>query len=295
MTLGDATIKKFADLQTWKRDGERAPHKPLLILLALGRLYQGHDRLLAFTSVEHELSQLLVEFGPPRKSLHPEYPFWRLQRDNVWEVQVPHNLTLRQSNTDPLKSELRTAGVGGGFTEELYSVLKTHPEIGRTLAKTLLEANFPVSLQREIAVAVGLDLDATIRPVQRDANFRREVISAWGHQCGFCGFDLKLDGADLGLEAAHIRWVQFGGPDMLDNGICCCSIHHQALDRGAIGIDEDLRIIVSSKVYGGNYFREHFSILHGSSLIKPSRSAAFPKAEFLRWHRKEVFRGEPRD
>jgi putative restriction endonuclease len=295
LTLGDSIIKKFADLQRWKRDGERAPHKPLLILLALGRLYQGSARLMTFTSVEKELAQLLIEFGPPRKSVHPEYPFWRLQRDNVWEVQVPHNLTLRQSNSDPLKSQLRTAGVAGGFTEELYSLLKAHPEIGRTLARVILQANFPASLENTIAVAVGLDLDATVRHVQRDASFRREVISAWGHQCGFCGYDLKIDSADLGLEAAHIRWVQFGGPDMLENGICCCSIHHQALDRGAIGVDTDLRIIVSSNVHGGHYFREHFSTLHGRSLIKPSRNAALPKAKFLSWHRKEVFRGEPRD
>jgi hypothetical protein len=61
VTLGDATINKFAELQTWKRDGERAPHKPLLILLALGRLQRGDDRLMSFVSIEKDLSQLLVE------------------------------------------------------------------------------------------------------------------------------------------------------------------------------------------------------------------------------------------
>ena len=35
MTRGDELIRSFSDLQTWKRGSERAPHKPLLVLLAL--------------------------------------------------------------------------------------------------------------------------------------------------------------------------------------------------------------------------------------------------------------------
>ncbi len=37
--MGKTEIKeKFKHLTVWKRGGERAPHKPLLILYALGRL-----------------------------------------------------------------------------------------------------------------------------------------------------------------------------------------------------------------------------------------------------------------
>jgi putative restriction endonuclease len=294
VTLGDATVAKFAALQTWVRGTERAPHKPLLVLLALGRLQQGCDRLMSFESIEQELAHLLIEFGPSRKSVHPEYPFWRLQSDKVWEVETPSNLIRRQGNSDPLKSQMRSLGVKGGFTQELFDTFKSHPEIARTLGRVLLESNFPSSLRESIAGAVGLDLEASTRHTNRDTNFRREVISAWGHQCAFCGFDLKVDNADLGLEAAHVRWVQFGGPDILENGIACCSLHHQALDRGAIGLDTDLRIIVSSRVHGGNYFRDHFIPLHGTFLLKPTRIAALPRREYLIWHRKEVFRGEPR-
>ena len=33
--------------------------------------------------IDGELRELLIEFGPGRKSYHPEYPFWRLQNDVV--------------------------------------------------------------------------------------------------------------------------------------------------------------------------------------------------------------------
>ena len=59
-----------------------APHKPLLVLYALGR-WQAGQKDVAFRQAETDLTALLREFGPPRKSDHPEQPFWRLQRDGV--------------------------------------------------------------------------------------------------------------------------------------------------------------------------------------------------------------------
>ena len=34
-------LQRFADLNIWQRNGERAPHKPLLVLLALGTFLAG--------------------------------------------------------------------------------------------------------------------------------------------------------------------------------------------------------------------------------------------------------------
>jgi putative restriction endonuclease len=295
VTLGDITLRQFASLQTWKRSGERAPHKPLLTLQALGRLQKGDERLQEFSDLEPDLKKLLIEFGPPRQSVHPEYPFWRLQRDDIWEVTCPTPLKIRKGNTDPLKSELRKVGVKGGFTDAVFDTLQKHPEIVRIVANSILEAHFPSSLHSAIAIAVGLELDTVIRNRQRDASFRYEVISAWGHRCGFCGYDVKLDNADLGLEAAHIRWVQAGGPDILENGIACCAIHHQALDRGAIGMDNDFKIVISSRLHGGSLLSDWFLRLQGRTMVLPSRKLAFPRKEYINWHRREVFRGEPRD
>jgi putative restriction endonuclease len=99
---------------------------------------------------------------------------------------------------------------------------------------------------------------------------------------------------DLALEAAHIKWVQAGGPDSVANGICCCSIHHQALDAGAIGIDEDLRILISTEIHGSS-LDAHFDSLRGHRLLLPSRKIAYPKREYVSWHQVQVFKGSPRD
>jgi putative restriction endonuclease len=48
--------------------------------------------------------------------------------------------------------------------------------------------------------------------------WRRCVLRAWDRQCAFCGYDGQLAAASVGIDAAHVRWFAFGGPDALDNG-----------------------------------------------------------------------------
>ena len=251
LTKTDALIQRFRGLNVWRRGDERAPHKPLLVLYALGQLQAGAERLIPFDQLERPLERLLEEFGPPRESTHPELPFYHLQNDGVWQIEEgAHPLTRRKGSKNPLRTELRKWHVGGGFTNEIFEELKRRPEAVRELAREILASHFPDSLHSSIASATGLDLEATTRNLLRDSNFRRSVVAAWGHKCAFCGYAVQLDNADLGIEAAHIRWCQCGGPDTTDNGLACCSIHHQAFDRGAITISDDLLILVSSRVHG---------------------------------------------
>src|SRR4051812_22525417 len=93
-------LKRFEDLSVWKQGDQRAPHKPLLVLYALGRWQRGLTEV-TFREAEPDLTALLQEFGPPRKSDHPEQPFWRLQRDGVWSVQAPSGLPLKTCDTIP--------------------------------------------------------------------------------------------------------------------------------------------------------------------------------------------------
>jgi putative restriction endonuclease len=294
MTKTDETLERFRHLNVWKRGDVRAPHKPLLVLLALGRLQAGADRLLPYNELDQPLTRLLEEFGPPRKSPHPELPFYHLQTDGVWQIEDRVALRIRSGSKNPLKSELKRFRIAGGFTEDVFRELKRRPELVRELAREILSAHFPESLHESICAAAGVALDGTERS-KRDPAFRSAVISVWGHRCAFCGYGVQLDTADLGLEAAHIRWCQAGGPDSLNNGLACCSVHHQAFDRGAITISEDRRIMVSARLHGSGKLEELFLALHGTALGAPSRKDALPKADFVAWHRTQVFRGEARD
>src|SRR2546421_12341517 len=95
----DEVLQQFDQLNIWGRGDQRAPHKPLLVLYALGRWAQGQTEI-AFAEVDPDLASLLKEFGPPHRT-SSVYPFWRLQNDGVWVVQADGELKSRKGNTDP--------------------------------------------------------------------------------------------------------------------------------------------------------------------------------------------------
>jgi len=53
----------FSRLNVWRRRGERAPHKTLLVLYALGKCSRGESRLIPYREIDERMRDLLVEFG----------------------------------------------------------------------------------------------------------------------------------------------------------------------------------------------------------------------------------------
>jgi len=84
-----------------------------------------------------------------------------------------------------------------------------------------------------------------------------------------------------------------GGPSEIPNGLALCSIHHKALDRGALGLApmaEGFKVLISDKVDGESDATRWFWDCKTMPLRHPSNSASEPKAEFVRWHTSQVFR-----
>lgn len=81
-------INRISDLSIWKKGDQRAPHKPLLILYSIGQLQRGMPRLIEYSKARDTLKELLIDFGPLRKSYHPEQPFVRLVNDKIWDLSV---------------------------------------------------------------------------------------------------------------------------------------------------------------------------------------------------------------
>jgi putative restriction endonuclease len=44
--------QRFNSLTVWKRGGERAPHKPLLVIYAIARLLRGERRMIGYAEVD---------------------------------------------------------------------------------------------------------------------------------------------------------------------------------------------------------------------------------------------------
>src|SRR5262249_2274645 len=204
-----------------------------------------------------DLTALLKEFGPPRQSYHPEYPFWRLQNDGVWAVRAAGELKRRRSNTDPPKGELLTHDARGVLSADVRAALRSDPSLVTVIANRLLENHLPASPRGDTLAAVGLAPDVgAAADRKRDPQFRQRVLTAYEYRCAVCGFDVRLGSEPVALDAAHIRWHQAGGPSVQSNGLALCVLHHKLFDLGAFTVSQKGVLLVSDQAHGTAGFRE---------------------------------------
>ncbi len=131
-------------------------------------------------------------------------------------------------------------------------------------------------------------INALTNRAVRDRNFRKNVLRVYGERCAITGLRLINGGGRAEVEAAHIRPVEQDGPDIVSNGIALSGTAHWMFDRGLVGLDDDLTILVSRQT---NDPVAVTSMINASGkLIAPHRPADRPRSEFVSWHRNNCFK-----
>ncbi|PKL42024.1 MAG: restriction endonuclease [Candidatus Riflebacteria bacterium HGW-Riflebacteria-1] len=288
----EAIIRKFSGLKIWSNGDQRAPHKPLLILLALANCQQGRQRLMPYAEINVKLKQLLEDFGPARRSIKTVSPFWRLTTDGLWDIPRRNEITV-QADGDPSKQILLSRNICGGFPEDMFEFLSRRPEIISQLAREILTEHFPESIHDDIILSIGLQTDfqgKLSQKIKRDPDFRNKILTVYQYQCAICGFDMRLGNNPVCLEAAHIKWHQAGGPAIEQNGIALCSMHHKMFDRGVFSINENYCIKTSKHINGSCGLEEWLYRYEDKQILLPRSKDYSPARSFTEWHFREVFK-----
>ena len=286
-------IQRFRSLRIWTNADRRAPNKPLLALWAIGQCLDNSQRLKPYSTVEKEVGELLTRFGP----------YWRLQKDKVWEIDRPHLVTTTSSG-DPSVDDLREHSIRGGFTAEVFIALQESHSLAWTIADSLLTAHFPATLHEKILEATSIRLDIQtaldsddeseffiVRRRPRDWRFRSKIMNAYAHRCAVCEFDVRMDDDPLAIEAAHIRWHEAKGPPIVNNGLALCSLHHKLFDAGAFTLQNDLEVVIAPGIEGSSVEDALYRYSEQPLRTLPKNSQDLPSPQYLDWHQREVFKG----
>jgi putative restriction endonuclease len=306
-------LDAFENIRRAQRAGVYAPHKPLLILMALARVQHGEPRLVEFITIDGPLKQLLAEFGPSSAAKSRHYPFWHLATDGggaLWELSGPREVLRRPAGATPSLTELRAHGIKGGFPADIDDALRHVPGLLQAVASRMLDAYFPLTLHADIVASLGLNLDGPreVREVtpptagdadaqrpRRDPGFRERVLRAYEYRCCVCGFDLRIGLTPAGLEAAHIHWHHVGGPDIEPNGLSLCALHHKLFDLGAFTVEpSEHRVVFSQHAISGGRGMAGELQFHGRAIHPPQHADLLPAPEFLAWNVKNVFKAPAR-
>ena len=145
-------LEALGQLNIWQQGDRRAPHKPLLLLLVLGRVRRGEGRLPSYERDVHQpLAKLLRDFGPPVKGgVAPDRPFWHLQSERLesgegaeggalWQVTFDDERFSPALSEKPRAAALKRHGAVGGLAEPLYRRLRWDSALVEAAAELLLD------------------------------------------------------------------------------------------------------------------------------------------------------------
>jgi putative restriction endonuclease len=266
-------------------------HKPILLLLSISEVVNGKPNLFKYAEIEAALKELLAKYGLKNsKKLNPQYPFVYLNSSpNIWECSVQKSELKNPdaaSRNDLLNA---TAQFENGFFNYLKDLTNAKHIVWQILNEYWTDA-YHEDLLRDLGLYNMLNEYASIKNIEkrRGRLFVEEVLDAYERQCAICRQSIRLGDSLLGIDACHVKPIQHNGPDIVTNGVALCKIHHWALDRGAIAISEEFRMIVSPKLNGSR--SDHFFHEYSNSILfTPRITKQKLLIENIKYHRQYIF------
>ena len=258
--------------------------------------------------------QLLVTFN-----LYCRITFSKTKANNPLVIQVAHligrspaSVAMKLGNFGSFDPALHTKGIKGlsrasradraiwdEFNQD-WEKLSIESELARerleasTQRKPLERDNaelsgelYPPKLQDILTGPSEVVRQVKVRLHQRF--FREAVLASYGNSCCICSNPVPQL-----LTAGHIiPWSE--RKDLRANprnGLCLCSLHHDAFDCGLWTVDHSYEISLSRELvaYLPNRTLESSFVLYSKARIRmPDKF--WPEQEFLAYHRMNLFRG----
>lgn len=297
-----------------------APHKPVLLLAIINLVRKGEitnnripitfELVLEFKEIWSKIVETphTVNFALPFYHLKSE-PFWRLITKAGMEIPVTSSNGIRSLST--LQEVLAFAEIDS----ELFLLLKDN-ESSLILQQIMLEKYFPNTQNNfyHAENSIVSQLEAQIleedqyqyaERISRLRNqlsveefqeeiyvrggvFKREIPKIYNFQCAISGMRIESLRNIQMIDACHVVPFAISKDDTISNGIALSPNLHRAFDRGLITLNDDYRVVITSKIIESksNFSLAQFS---GKSIILPQNKTYYPAQKNLSWHREEVF------
>lgn len=290
------------------KSGTQAPHKPLMLLIALAEVESrgGRNNAFRYAELRERFDRLWPRFGWQTRSgaTKAAYPFWYLANEPVWELRGPEGRLDIAGTKTPSEARLAELVTQAQFPMAAWRVV-ADARARREAIDLLCATYFLDSQQDDLRDALGLTWEsgrpavgavgesrATGRDAAAQAAFRQEVMLAYEHRCAVCDFGPRTDRSPAAVQAAHVWPARWDGPYTLDNGMALCHLHHWAWDSGTIGLADDYTILVSGRVADGEPLQVFVRAFAGRPLRAPLPTRPRPALEHVARHRDSVFLGE---
>lgn len=153
-----------------------ALNKPILVLLALARCRDGKPRLALLRDYEEMLASIHVL----PSSIKLIYPFGRLVKDEIWELEQEERLTKSFSG-DLSSKEVHDLAIRAGLTQEIYDTLRSDSYLLSDLIDDVLIQYIPSQFHSSIVANLGFDFTGTVKEPKGTQYVPKQTIANQNH------------------------------------------------------------------------------------------------------------------
>lgn len=313
-TLLTSYTRKFTKIKQGGTPYGKAPHKPVFLITLLELIDKQLITANRVTVTPELVATFKENFSLLVKTAHKDdftQPFYYLQSDGFWFLK-PKTGTILDTYIRSVQT-LSDRLDYGYFADDLFNLL-TNDYARLQLKNALLDYYFPEikaeflrikqagrSYLHDLETYLLNEKEVPYLPVQptddeetrfvRGGLFKKLVPKVYDFTCAISGMKvISVDGSSL-VEACHIVPISISGDDKVTNGIALCPNLHTAFDRGMIGVDDRLHVIVSPYLADNVASPYNLKQFHGKPLQLPFGEVHYPKLDSFRWHRRERFKG----
>lgn len=246
--------------------------------------------------------ELIVTFN-----LYLKLPFGKLDARTKEVIHLANilgrtagSVSMRLNNfasVDPYHQDRGIRGLMGGIkqVQPIWDEFFNDKDLLLFNSEKILAEKEEISLEVKFANSLKgtehLKGEDKIREVKTRVNqsaFRQIVMGNYDGKCAITGIDIS----EL-LVASHIIPWSKNEKERLnpENGICLCSLYDRAYDKGYIGINHKLELLLSTDIKNRSkepYYLKYFASLIGSKITTPRKYN--PNKEFLDFHLDTIFR-----
>lgn len=311
----DRVIKRLLKLKrapSRKHRGEKAPHKPILLLAVIQLFEEG---ILAENRI-HITPELVATFEKIWAALVPEphwqprlyLPFYHLstEKDPFWHIQSEGGLgDVLTSSYSPKSLHALDSVVAFAYLNSSVFELFMNSATRRIVKQKLLDEFFPnrtfdqhklindrkaylTDIEDEFLGKKKSAAESEIQYETRSSVFKVQVPRVYGYQCAISGLRVSAKTSVSMVDACHIQPWHIAHNDTIQNGICLTPTLHRAFDRGLISISSDYLVLIADSVFDEDRNSTYaLSQFIRQPLKLPIDPRLAPSQELLEWHRNE--------
>ncbi|MCW3804803.1 HNH endonuclease [Plebeiibacterium marinum] len=312
-------LNVFGKLRRDHKNGG-APHKPILLISLCEAIANGLiNKKQIYISPEivglfkSNWNSLVVTnhqclFALPFYHMNSE-PFWRLTPNKGCELWVKSKSSMRS---------LQNLTIAINYAEidlDLFEILQ-QKENNEIVKQFILDKYFPdtkgnygkssylTDIESQIVNEDSETYSTRITELQKQLEensyqeeifvrsnvFKREIPKIYNQTCCISGLRIDSIINISMIDACHIIPFSESNNDTITNGLALCPNLHRAFDRGLISIDENYRVLISTK-FSENKTDYSLTQFRSKQIQLPIEQRFYPSLENIRWHNINTFKG----